>query len=77
MRRVPAAGGAVLYDPRTDDHAHLVCRNCGTVQDVEVQHDLAPLLAAAAASGARAERAEVVIGGLCADCALTAPPPAA
>ncbi len=69
MRRVPAAGGAVLYDPRTDDHAHLVCRNCGTVQDLEVQHDLAPLLAAAAATGAAPERAEVVVAGLCADCA--------
>jgi Fe2+ or Zn2+ uptake regulation protein len=69
VRRVPAAGGAVLYDPRTDDHAHLVCRTCGTVQDLEVQHDLAPLLAAAAATGAAPERAEVVVAGLCADCA--------
>jgi Fe2+ or Zn2+ uptake regulation protein len=69
VRRVPAAGGAVLYDPRTDDHAHLVCRNCGAVQDLEVQHDLAPLLAAAAATGAAPERAEVVVAGLCADCA--------
>jgi Fur family ferric uptake transcriptional regulator/Fur family peroxide stress response transcriptional regulator len=69
VRRVPAAGGAVLYDPRTDEHAHLVCRNCGTVQDLEIEHDFEPLLAAATASGAKAERAEVVVAGLCADCA--------
>ena len=69
VRRVPAAGGAVLYDPRPDDHAHLVCRSCGTVQDLEIEHDLTALLAAADAAGARGERAEVVVTGLCASCA--------
>ncbi len=28
-RRVATEGGAVVYDPRTDEHHHLVCRGCG------------------------------------------------
>jgi Fe2+ or Zn2+ uptake regulation protein len=68
VRRVPAAGGAVLYDPRTDDHHHLVCRACGAVVDLELSLDPAPAAAAARAAGATAERADVVVAGLCAAC---------
>src|ERR1700742_4935213 len=32
-RRV-SVGGPVLYDPRTEDHAHLRCRSCGAVFDL-------------------------------------------
>ena len=72
VRRVAAGTGAVLYDPRTDDHAHLVCRTCGGVEDLEAPVDLAPALAAAAARGGVAERADVVVAGRCAACAATA-----
>src|SRR5919107_695452 len=34
-RRVTVAPGAVLYDPHTDDHHHLVCRRCRKVIDVQ------------------------------------------
>src|SRR3954454_22815104 len=29
MARRVSVGGPVLYDPRTEDHAHLRCRTCG------------------------------------------------
>src|SRR3954470_12990502 len=32
-RRVTIARGAVLYDPHVDDHHHIVCTRCGTVED--------------------------------------------
>src|SRR4051794_41845740 len=40
-RRV-TVGGPVLYDPRTEDHAHLRCRECGRVEDLEIPMDSAP-----------------------------------
>jgi Fe2+ or Zn2+ uptake regulation protein len=69
VRRVPAVRGPVLYDPRTDDHHHLVCRACGAVVDLELAVDPAPAAAAAHAAGAVAERTDVVVAGLCAACA--------
>jgi Fe2+ or Zn2+ uptake regulation protein len=70
-RRV-SVGGPVLYDPRTEDHAHLRCRTCGRVEDLAIGVDAAPALAAARAAGFEADTAEVVVEGRCADCAAAA-----
>jgi len=67
-RRV-SVGGPVLYDPRTEDHVHLRCRSCGSVEDLETAVDAAPALQAARAAGFTPDTAEVVVGGLCARCA--------
>src|SRR5512144_1366908 len=45
-RRV-SVGGPVLYDPRTEEHAHVRCRACGRVEDLETPLDAAPALHAA------------------------------
>jgi Fur family ferric uptake transcriptional regulator/Fur family peroxide stress response transcriptional regulator len=71
-RRVATEGGAVVYDPRTDEHHHLVCRACGAIADVDAPVDTAGVLAAAAASGFGADASQVVLRGLCADCAARA-----
>jgi Fe2+ or Zn2+ uptake regulation protein len=67
-RRV-SVGGPVLYDPRTEDHVHLRCRVCGTVEDLEVDVDTARALRAARATGFEADSAELVVEGRCAACA--------
>ena len=67
-RRVTVAPGAVLYDPHTDDHHHLVCRNCHAVIDVAVDLDTAPAMAEAEDHGFAPDRAELVVTGLCQDC---------
>ena len=67
-RRVTVAPGAVLYDPHTDDHHHLVCRNCHAVIDVAVDLDTAPAMAEAESRGFAPDRAELVVTGLCEDC---------
>jgi Fe2+ or Zn2+ uptake regulation protein len=72
VRRVVAPGGAALYDPRAEAHHHLACRSCGRVVDVDGALDATPLLAAARAAGARPEGVQVVLSGLCADCAAAA-----
>jgi Fe2+ or Zn2+ uptake regulation protein len=40
VRRINAGGGAVLYDPKSEPHHHLVCSRCGTVEDLEQDLDL-------------------------------------
>jgi Fe2+ or Zn2+ uptake regulation protein len=70
-RRV-SVGGPVLYDPRTEDHAHLRCRTCGRVEDLELPVDATPALRAARAAGFEADTAELVVEGRCAGCAAGA-----
>ena len=67
-RRV-SVGGPVLYDPRSDEHAHLSCRRCGRVEDLDDPLDRGPALAAARRAGFAPERAETTIVGLCRACA--------
>lgn len=69
VRRVNSAGGAVLFDSRTADHHHAICRSCGAVQDVDEPVELTGALRAAAAAGFTPDRAAVVVDGLCAACA--------
>jgi Fe2+ or Zn2+ uptake regulation protein len=69
VRRIDTGLGAALYDGRTEPHQHAVCRRCGLVADIDVAIDTDPLLGAALASGFAPEGAEIVISGLCAECA--------
>jgi Fe2+ or Zn2+ uptake regulation protein len=68
-RRVSAGGGAVRYDPRVERHPHFACRRCGRVVDLEAPVDDGPALAAARRAGMHPDDAELVVSGLCADCA--------
>jgi Fe2+ or Zn2+ uptake regulation protein len=68
-RKIDAGIGTSLYDARTDPHQHTVCRHCGRIDDIDGELDLAALLREASATGFRADRAELVVSGLCADCA--------
>src|SRR4051794_36612888 len=72
-RRVTVAKGATLYDPRTDDHHHIVCTSCGKVEDLETPLETERALRAARAKGFAAERVELLVTGLCADCRAAAP----
>ena len=67
--RVASEGGAVVYDPRTDDHHHLVCRRCGAIADVDATVQTAAVLGAARAAGFAPDTTQVVVKGLCAVCA--------
>jgi Fe2+ or Zn2+ uptake regulation protein len=67
-RRI-ATGGAVLFDPRVDPHAHTVCRRCGAITDLEVSPAPERALARARGSGFSPDHAQLVIWGLCERCA--------
>jgi Fur family ferric uptake transcriptional regulator/Fur family peroxide stress response transcriptional regulator len=69
VRRVNGGGGTLLWDTRTDSHHHMICRRCGRIEDMETPLDLERARRSAARTGFEPDRAEVVVSGLCADCA--------
>jgi Fe2+ or Zn2+ uptake regulation protein len=69
VRRLHAGAGATLYDSRTDAHHHAACRVCGRVEDIDRVEDLSPVVRAARRRGFESEHVEVVVSGLCGDCA--------
>ena len=68
-RRIDVGASATLYDARTKPHQHTVCRRCGRVEDLDGNLPTEDLMRAAAQTGFRARSVELVISGLCADCA--------
>ncbi|HEY1592712.1 MAG TPA: transcriptional repressor [Solirubrobacteraceae bacterium] len=62
-------GTAALYDARLDPHQHAVCRRCGRVQDVDGRFSAGALIRAAQDVGFEPEGAELIVFGVCAECA--------
>jgi Fe2+ or Zn2+ uptake regulation protein len=74
VRRIASDSGTALFDPRTDEHHHLVCRVCGAIADIDGAVDHGALMAAARGAGFVPDQAQVVIRGLCAACRDVAAP---
>jgi Fe2+ or Zn2+ uptake regulation protein len=72
VRRIDAGSGATLYDARTEPHQHTVCRRCGRVDDLDGELDTGALEHASARAGFSTQAVEVVISGVCAECAAAA-----
>jgi Fe2+ or Zn2+ uptake regulation protein len=68
-RRVDAGAGPTLYDARTEPHQHMVCRRCGRVEDLDGELETTKLWSAAERTGFTPRSVELVISGLCRDCA--------
>jgi len=79
VRRIQPAGSSARYELRVDDnHHHLVCRECGSVQDVDCATGAAPCLdtgpktnADAPAAGFVVDEAEVTFWGVCSTCSTS------
>ena len=72
IRRFEPAGSAALYERRVgDNHHHLVCESCGSVQDVDCVVGSAPCLAPGGSELFRVREAEVTFWGLCGRCLPT------
>jgi Fe2+ or Zn2+ uptake regulation protein len=69
VRRVNGGGGTLLWDTRADAHHHMICSKCGRIEDMDTPLDLERARRSAARAGFQPDRAEVVVSGLCADCA--------
>ena len=71
VRRLGVRQGAVLYDPRAEQHDHMVCDRCGKIEDLDGGVKLDGALFRAKSGGFDANHAEVRITGLCRNCAAS------
>lgn len=76
VRRIEPAGRPMLFELRVDDnHHHLVCTQCGAVEDVDCAIGHAPCLTPDDTHGYVITTAEVTYWGVCASCAKASDPP--
>lgn len=69
IRRIQPAGSAARYENRVNDnHHHLICRDCGTVHDIDCAVGAAPCLTMKNKHGFAIDEAEVIYWGLCRSC---------
>ncbi|MFB9837872.1 Fur family transcriptional regulator [Actinoallomurus acaciae] len=69
IRCIEPAGSPARYELRVgDNHHHLVCRQCGRVEDIDCAVGAAPCLDPAEDKGFAIEEAEITWWGLCASC---------
>jgi Fe2+ or Zn2+ uptake regulation protein len=72
VRRVGTGNGALVFDSRVEPHAHTVCRRCGAMADLEGTGAPEDALSRASATGFVPDHAQLVVWGLCPDCATAA-----
>lgn len=69
LRRVSVGGRSMRYEVhRHDNHHHLVCRECGRLEDVPCAIGAAPCLTPHDDHGFEIEIADVVYRGVCSGC---------
>jgi Fur family ferric uptake transcriptional regulator len=69
VRHIQPPGSVARYESRVgDNHHHIVCRECGSIADVDCAVGDAPCLTPADDHGFAIDGAEVVYRGLCPDC---------
>jgi len=69
VRRVSTPRGATTYDSRVDQHHHVICRECGRVQDLDAAVETDVAERAASAAGFQVAHAQLTLSGVCAACA--------
>jgi Fur family ferric uptake transcriptional regulator len=74
LRRIQPAGSVARYEDRVgDNHHHVVCRSCGSTDDVDCAVDETPCLTASDDCGYHIDEAEVVYWGYCPQCRASNP----
>lgn len=69
VRRIQPAGSPARFETRVrDNHHHLICRECGSMVDVDCAVGDTPCLTAADDRGYVIDEAEVVYWGQCPQC---------
>ncbi|WP_448006458.1 Fur family transcriptional regulator [Agromyces bauzanensis] len=73
VRRIEPAGSPARYERRVgDNHHHLVCRDCGRVEDVDCVVGESACLKPSSTHGFQVAEAEVTFWGRCPACAEAA-----
>jgi Fe2+ or Zn2+ uptake regulation protein len=69
IRRIQPAGSPALFEARvSDNHHHVICRDCGRAADVDCAVGAAPCLTAVDDGGYDIDEAEVIYWGRCPEC---------
>jgi Fur family ferric uptake transcriptional regulator len=69
IRRIQPAGSPALFEARvSDNHHHVICRDCGRAADVDCAVGSAPCLTAVDDKGYDIDEAEVIYWGRCPQC---------
>lgn len=69
LRRIQPAGSPARFEDRVgDNHHHLICRQCGSVVDVDCAVGFAPCLTPVDDKGYEIDEADVAFWGRCPDC---------
>ena len=69
LRRIQPEGSPARFEDRVDDnHHHIICRDCGSLVDVDCAVGSAPCLTPEDNSGFQIHEAEVAYWGLCPAC---------
>jgi Fe2+ or Zn2+ uptake regulation protein len=72
LRRIEPAGAPTLFEIRvSDNHHHMICRECGAIADVDCAVGEAPCLDPSLDHGFVVDEAEVTWWGLCSSCAAS------
>jgi Fe2+ or Zn2+ uptake regulation protein len=69
VRKMAMIDGVMLYDTgQQRPHAHMVCRNCGRIFDLDIPPVNSDDVTAAGNQGFRVDSGDLVLHGLCRDC---------
>ena len=69
IRRIQPSGSPARYESRVgDNHHHVVCRECGTIGDVDCSVGDVPCLTPVDDNGFVVDEAEVIYWGQCPQC---------
>ena len=69
VRRIQPAGSPARFEARvSDNHHHVICRDCGQTSDVDCAVGAAPCLTAVDDLGFEIDEAEVIYWGRCPEC---------
>lgn len=75
VRHIQPPGSVARYESRVgDNHHHVVCRECGSIADVDCAVGDSPCLTPSVDHGFAIDEAEVVYRGLCPDCSSASAP---
>ena len=68
IRRISTPGATTVYDPNTQAHHHVICRECGRIEDLHARVDTGPPSARPPTAGFRVDHGELQLSGLCRAC---------
>jgi Fur family ferric uptake transcriptional regulator len=73
VRRIQPARSPARFEARVrDNHHHVICRDCGRIEDVDCAVGSAPCLEPDEGGGYEIDEAEVIYWGRCPDCLAAA-----